>query len=268
MPEDKFVAPVVTSQSQLESIQLKGSHRRFLVLRMGATGSTWLAKLLNSHPDVCCYHESVLAKVYPASEHGEEDILLVVRYLAENGNHDAYQAMGDVGSIWLSHIAPLRQKGFATALLVRHPAKLLFSRLRLWPDHKPYLPIHPESLDYIHATWGIKASEYSELDQYFLHDALVFASQSQCIKDAGLCIRIEDMSSVDYCSHVVETLTGVRYERKLLEKLIRAPVNQRSGYQPHMTIRDILMEFSATQREWYRLMLGDIAPLFGYSLET
>jgi hypothetical protein len=32
--------------------ELRGTHRRFLVTRMGSSGSTWLAKLLNSHPEV------------------------------------------------------------------------------------------------------------------------------------------------------------------------------------------------------------------------
>src|SRR5215831_7852275 len=38
--------------SKLSVLEMTGSHRRFLVARQGSTGSTWLAKLINSHPDV------------------------------------------------------------------------------------------------------------------------------------------------------------------------------------------------------------------------
>ena len=59
----------------LSGLPVAGSHRRFLVHRLGSTGSTWLAKLLNSHPDVFCYHEGVISKIFPARSYGNEEIL-------------------------------------------------------------------------------------------------------------------------------------------------------------------------------------------------
>src|SRR2546430_6937875 len=61
----------------LSKLDIRGEHHRFLVNRMGSSGSTWLVKLLNSHPDVFCYHEGVLAQIYPqksyTSEHRSEE---------------------------------------------------------------------------------------------------------------------------------------------------------------------------------------------------
>ncbi len=52
-------------RASLSKLDIRGEHHRFLVNRMGSSGSTWLVKLLNSHPDVFCYHEGVLAQIYP-----------------------------------------------------------------------------------------------------------------------------------------------------------------------------------------------------------
>src|SRR5262249_44413505 len=66
----------------LTRLQVSCSHRRLVVARMGSTGSTWLAKLLNSHPDVFCSHEFVVAQVYPAREYGVPDVERLIEHLA------------------------------------------------------------------------------------------------------------------------------------------------------------------------------------------
>src|SRR5207244_10635362 len=78
------VPPDMSSElrSRLGSLELNGSHRRFLVNRMGGTGSSWLVKLLNPHPEVFCYHEGVIIRTFPASSYGSEDIISFIRWLA------------------------------------------------------------------------------------------------------------------------------------------------------------------------------------------
>jgi hypothetical protein len=90
--------------SKLSELEVSGSHRRFLVQRLGSTGSTWVAKLLNSHPDVFCYHEGVIAKIFPSRSYGNAEILTFIDLIAEDRMHDAYAAVGDVGSTWLQHV--------------------------------------------------------------------------------------------------------------------------------------------------------------------
>jgi hypothetical protein len=67
----------------------------------------WLAKLLNSHPDVFCYHEGVVSRVLPNRSYTQEDIFDFIDSLALNSTNGAYQAVGDVGSVWLGHIMNL-----------------------------------------------------------------------------------------------------------------------------------------------------------------
>src|ERR1700692_3299627 len=90
-------------ESQLSTIRVSTSPRRFLVNRMGSTGSTWVAKLLNSHPDVFCSHEGIFAKAFPSYEVDAKQIVTFIQFLAANTTHGAYSALGDIGSSWLGH---------------------------------------------------------------------------------------------------------------------------------------------------------------------
>ncbi|PYX07256.1 MAG: hypothetical protein DMG85_11920, partial [Acidobacteria bacterium] len=91
-------------RASLSKLDIRGEHHRFLVNRMGSSGSTWLVKLLNSHPDVFCYHEGVLAQIYPLKSYTSEHVVNFIRWLAWDDMHGAYKAIGDVGSSWLGHI--------------------------------------------------------------------------------------------------------------------------------------------------------------------
>src|SRR5579872_3886673 len=122
---------------QMAGIELWGAHRRFVVARMGSTGSTWLAWLLNSHPDVMCTHERILSRVFPKRSYDSNDLAELIRLMALDTMHSAYLAAGDVGSVWSPHLHVLSGK-FTTALLVRHPARCLNTRLRGYPSNQAF----------------------------------------------------------------------------------------------------------------------------------
>ena len=133
-------------RSRLASLEFNGPHRRFLVNRMGGTGSSWLVKLLNAHPDVFCYHEGVIIRIYPASSYGTEDIISFIRWLAYDDMKGAYEAVGDVGSVWLDHVSSVPKELFTTAMLLRHPARVLNTRLSVFPTDKSFTEISLERL--------------------------------------------------------------------------------------------------------------------------
>src|SRR5262245_23316782 len=81
-------------ESRLADLKLCGAHRRFAVARMGSTGSTWLAKLLNSHPDVFGYHEGIITRIAPATSYGSDEVLAFIKVLACDAMHGAYRAAG------------------------------------------------------------------------------------------------------------------------------------------------------------------------------
>jgi hypothetical protein len=77
----------------LSNLKVLGNVNRFVMSRIGSTGSTWLAKLLNAHPDVYCTHEGFLARVYPADHPSHEDILRFIEYFAWDTQHEAYRVL-------------------------------------------------------------------------------------------------------------------------------------------------------------------------------
>jgi hypothetical protein len=112
--------------------------------------------------------------------------------------------------------------------------------------------------------WGIDLHHYEPIDQIFLHDTFTFASQLWAFDKAALVIRIEDMREVENCHRILKSLTGLDYSPALIEQATVRRVNQRThGTQ---SISEIVAGFTARQRDWYKTMLADIVPYFGYGL--
>lgn len=253
--------------SQLGALELNGLHRRFLVNRMGSTGSSWLAKLLNTHPDVFCYHEGVITRIFPATAYTNDDIITFIRWLAEHDMNGAYKAVGDVGSAWTGHIIAMPKRLFTTGILLRHPARVLNSRLKVFPKDQSFTEIDEACLQHVEQIWGIKASQQSQIDQAFLQDLGNLVAQIQAAASTDVIMHLERMNSdVEYCGDALHRLTGVYYEPTLIEPLLNSPVNRRTGGD--VSIRSILSFFSEEQRFWYRRMLQDSIAAFGYDLDS
>ena len=250
------------AELRLSSLRIIGDVKRFLISRMGSTGSTWFAKLLDGHPDVHCTHEGYFAQIYPADQFNPRDLLRFIEYFAWDAKHHAYQALGDVGSVLPYHLACL--PSFTTALLVRHPARILNTRLAIYPANQSFSNIPAESRTSIREIWGIDLNHYEPIDQIFLHDTFIFASQVWAFAKIDFVIRIEDTRELENCGRILKSLTGLDYRPELIEQASQRRVNQRT--HGAKSISEIVAGFSPRQRDWYKVMLADIVPYFGYGL--
>ncbi len=250
--------------TQAANLQLIGNHRRFLVARMGFTGSTWLAKLLNSHPDVMCTHEQVVVRVHPRKSFDAADVWRMVSAIAWNTYNGAYRAAGDVGSIFLGHAMALRGK-FTTALLMRHPARLLNARLKVYPSYPYFAEIDAESRAAILERWDLDVAQLSKTDARFVCDLFTFATQVQAVGNVDFVIRIEDLRNVDRCHEIARGLTGVEYDTGTILRALSNPVNRHTGAA---SVPEIVGRFTPQQRDWYHTLLRDAAPKFGYDLHA
>jgi hypothetical protein len=247
---------------ELEHLRGPRDQKRFFVSRMGSTGSTWFAKLLDSSPEVHCSHELVTQFTYPQQSFNAGDQQRMIEAVAKDAVHGAYQSVGDVGSIYLTHHRLL--KHFNNACLIRHPARLLNTRLSNYPNHAAYTEITETTFKGCSELWGIDVKSLKPIDQIFVHDAFIFAAHAWAIGATDF-IRIEDLSEVERCQAVATHVTGVEFSLDLVAYAISHRVNQRTKSQ---SIQEIVESFSPEQRGWYRQMLGDIAPRFGYELEA
>src|SRR5579883_2360772 len=231
-----YASLIESAESRLSRVKPWGTCRKFLVSRMGSTGSTWFSKLLNSHPDILCSHERILSRIHPAREYGQEEIMELIECMAHETVHDAYRAIGDVGSVWATHLALL--PSFGTGLLVRHPARSLYTRLCTFPKDQSFSVVPPQSVGIVQEIWGLNLETFEPVDQIFLHDMLTFAWQSGVLQKISVVIRIEDLKSMSYCQRTLRALTGVAFPQRLILNASRSKVNQRTT--PSLTIRDIV----------------------------
>ncbi len=250
-------------RASLSKLDIRGEHHRFLVNRMGSSGSTWLVKLLNSHPDVFCYHEGVLAQIYPLKSYTTEHVVNFIQSLAWDDMHGAYKAIGDVGSSWLGHIQAVPRNLFTTGILLRHPARMLNTRLKIFETDKSFTKIDPSTLRQIEECWSIKARD--EMDQVFLQDLFHIVAQIRAVDTVDAVIHLERMSDVEYCCNTLQQLTGIHHEPSVVDLFIHNPVNRRSNTA---SVQAVLDQFSSDQRAWYKLMLKEDLPRCGYVLDS
>jgi hypothetical protein len=191
---------------------------------------------------------------------------MFISWLAAHEMNSAYKTVGDVGSAWISHLASIPKGVLTTGILLRHPARMLNTRLRVYRDDKSYTEIDRECLKRIEQTWAIPALKCSEMDKIFLQDLYNFRTQIEALGSVDVVMQLERLNSdVDYCEDVLHRLTGLYYERSLIEPMVRNPVNRRT--EKGVSLRTILGGFTEQQQAWYRLLLQDSISSAGYDLE-
>ncbi len=252
---------------KLRNLRCYGGHRRFLIARLGSTGSTWLAKLLNSHPEVYCEHEGVLQKVYPKINYGSDDIIQFIQTIAYDTHHNAYRATGDVGSIWLTHVNILPKDLFATGLLIRHPARYLCTKIYIAKKETTvfkFTEIESKYNELLKEIWGIDLSLLDDIDRLFVRNSFLWVAQLALNSKSNVLIKIEQMRDTNYAKEILYSLTGVEYDDYLIENMTTKKENVRSN-QPS-SLKSLMEKFTPKQREWYNIIVSDVAEYIGYTV--
>ncbi len=245
------------------ALKAGSSDRRFLVTRMGGTGSAWLAKVLNSHSDVFCSHEGILAQVYPRTTYDADDLFKFTERLAADIMHGAYRAFGDVGSAWLPQFRLIPRSLFTTAMLVRHPIRVLNTRLsRLPANDMSHREIDREQIE---AIFDVDTRGLGPRDLHFLHDAGIWARsivEALHFRPVEHVIRIEDLADTHNLIDVLRQFTGLEYSEALVKPFVNAPVNRGDGTA--LSTANIFSRFTDQQQHWYLQYIDPLAKKVGY----
>ncbi len=234
-------------EARYADMTLNGDMRRFFVARQGGTGSAWLAKVLNAHPDVFCSHEAIIAWKPQSTAYSDEDLTQLIESLALNSRHGAYVAAGDIGSAWVGHVVIAPSHLFSVGVLVRHPARML--RTRLVRARSAVGELASVDCVNIDRFFEVPVSGLSGEDALFLNDCLYWCVTAYCVPQP-LIIRLEDIStSVFSLAALCRRLTGIEYSPQLLSSLMNTRVNVSAASEA--TIDDCLASFTPLQREWY-----------------
>lgn len=274
LPENQAVTGI-SPEAFWNSFEYRGLQQRFFVCRLGSTGSAYLARLINAHPDVFCSHEGVLWNRQGLSAgQSERDQQAFLAFICSDAMHGAYRANGDVGSAWMSYLrlapkyCPVGNAGpkLVTGILQRHPLRVLNTQRYIVAREPVTLPVDAARIvaDYFKDN-GICCeieSMRSADERSFVWNCYQWregAINGNCL---DVQIHIESMNDLGYAQEKLWLLTGVEYGSKLLSPLLGQVVNSRTGQEK--SIETIYAELPQSHQNWYRAIVDDVADAIGY----
>ena len=166
----------------------------FAIVSWGAAVTTWLARALNSHPEVLALHHANVKWSW-VHEQPLADPARYLDWLVEIG--EGYRLVGDVHAIdrqWIPSLSEHFGPRFGAAVVVREPLARLRSQLALFRElHYSYWG----GLEYVDAhaiRCGIERSTLTARDRCYLHgiNMLNAITEEQTV---GRVFRMEDLTT-------------------------------------------------------------------------
>lgn len=181
---------------QQDVLSLYPPPRLFAVVSWGCAGTSWLARVLNSHPDVYCVHAAAtLWRIFADAPYADGPAYM--RLLGAQGY--AHRVAGDVHGVSRAEIPAIRREfgdSFHAAVLVRDPLPRLRSQLALMAR----LGRHQNwDLSYVAAKaseLGLDPARWSYEDNLRFHAVNMLNSITEEVA-AGPVYRIEDLGASD-----------------------------------------------------------------------
>jgi hypothetical protein len=243
------------------ALEDRNGPRRFFVSRLGGSGSTWLAKVLNAHPDVFCTHEGILSRLDPRQPVDIHEHFRFVERVASNAMHGAYAAIGDVGSTWVGqqHLFP---PSWRSGFLIRHPVRTLDSLMSHVSAPNAVPEVAPDDRERIAAVFEVDCIDLDPLDLYFHHHAASWTCamlHAYQLGGASVVLRLEQLSDLKTLARVLLYLTGVAYSDVILAPLLGARVNARESED--LPLHAIVSRFTNTQQR----CIDQLAPAIAFA---
>jgi hypothetical protein len=256
--------------------------RYFVVMSIGHSGSAWLAKVLNSHFDVMCFHELEIITYADGSpsrlrsyfDFSQEELLRNLLYIFSPCHRyvDTYKALGSVGGALsveetLAALTTLYPEAYSRtrfSLLMRNPISQIHSAAAgnsaVGMGHEPrvttsvyrwagnFVPTLEMPLRaMLHALLEVGDPEL----QSFLYASLGYLSALRTARalqerlSYDPVLRLEELTQdPDTLRHKLQEMTGLDYA---LPPQLTEKVNVKSGANPPQAL------FRAWPEEWQRL---------------
>lgn len=195
------------SDFQGEVLRRSLCRQLFAVVSWGCAATAWLAKVLDSHPDIFCVH----AANFSWQVFGNLERLDGSQYIRIIGNQGCnYNAAGDVHGVSRHHIPELRRSladRFNAAVVVRDPIPRLHSQLALFVELEQYRAWDVAYVDSVISRTGIilRADDYR--CRFFVHAANMLNAILE-ERDVGRVYRSEDLTQrAETLGEFVEEIT-------------------------------------------------------------
>ena len=217
----------------------------FAVVSWGCAATGWLAKILNSHPDIFCVHAfrsywSILDNAACI------DDVTYMQVIASHGH--AHKAAGDVHGIDRYNIPALHKAfghRFNAVVVVRAPEPRLFSQLALFARYKELRLWDTSFARHLIDTHSLRLPAGTYEEELFVHGVNMLNAVID-EQDVGAIYRCEDLTSnAETLGLCIEELTRgvIRPTREWLRCAVQcAKINQHRTETQTPTFTDWQME--------------------------
>jgi hypothetical protein len=166
----------------------------FAVVSWGCAATAWLAKTLNSHPDLFCVH-ALRAYWVIGEQAASLDDVTYLHVIASQGH--AHKAAGDVHGIDRASIPALRQAfgpRFNAVVVVRAPEPRLYSQLALFAKYQAHQSWDTSFARRLIATHRLRLPAGTYEEELFVHGVNMLNAivEEQAV---GTIYRCEDLTS-------------------------------------------------------------------------
>jgi hypothetical protein len=181
------------SDLQAEVLRNSFCSQLFAVVSWGCTATSWLAAVLNRHPDIFCVHGAnmswqVLGNV------ARLDGLPYMRVIGHQGQN--HVAAGDVHGVSRNYIPELRRclaDRFNAVVVVREPISRIHSQLALFANLERYQTWDLGYVDGVISRAGITLPANNYRCRFFVHAANMLNAILE-EQDVGRVYRSEDLT--------------------------------------------------------------------------
>jgi len=219
----------------------------FAIITWGGTGTSWISKVLNLHPEIFCVHELAIklyqSKFYTKKNYWDEfdpiDFMKVIYRLSD------HKANGDVHSIRPQDVPLLKEffgKNFSSVVLEREPISRLKSQManyKIWNYQKLW------SIDYIDEkikSIGISLPKFDYEHKLFVHGVNLLNTIAQEVNyNCGKMFRMEDLvSDPKYLKSLIKEISSgeLSADDELLNKMIKTPATNIRASKEKIELED------------------------------
>lgn len=234
--------PAELSPHQRALLRMYPCPHVFAVVSWGCAATSWLATVLNRHPDIYCVHAANITwHVLGKSE--RLDGVPYLRVIGSQGH--AHLAAGCVHGV-SRHLIPECRRSFgdkfSAAVVIREPMLRIHSQLALFREAEGFEAWNLEGMDSVMSGSGVMLDSNDYRSRFFVHAADMLNAIVE-EGDVGKIYRAEDLTQdPEVLGDFVERITGgkVSPDPEWLQCAIEAePMNVHAGKYP----RELLDEW-------------------------
>jgi len=214
------------SDTDIYSLNSISSPQLFAIISWGCAATSWLYKVLNSHPEIFCLHALNNTWFSTSTIKSEKKIDGLEYFQIISKLAHVYKAVGDIHGLSRHHVPELRRvlgDKFNAVVVVREPLPRLKSQLSFFHERQKYQNLDINYIDDIIKNKGITLPKYDYEHKLFVHGVNMLNAITEEV-NVGKIFRSEDLTTnPSILGEFIEEIScrKVTTENELLSKMVK-----------------------------------------------